>query len=521
MSETGLHSFLARSARRRPGHVAVADPTSGHKITYDVLDALSDRLRDRLGAMGVGRGDRVGIYLRKSIDSVAAIFGILKAGGVYVPVDPTAPPARNAFVFGNCAVSAVIVEQEFADALRAELDGQGTPPPFLVLDREAEGLALDHCLCREDRRQGPAAPAGTFSPQDNDLAYILYTSGSTGKPKGVMLSHLNATSFVNWCSEALEPSEDDRFSSHAPFHFDLSILDIYLPIKHGATVYLIGEVLGKNPAGMAAMIAGERLTVWYSTPSVLRILMDHGKLGGRDDYALRMVLFAGEVFPVKHLRRLQQILPDARYCNLFGPTETNVCTWYEVTESVPEERCDPYPIGAVCSHLKARVVDSAGADIATGEEGELVISGPGVMQGYWKLPERTAAAFIDNGAGRWYRTGDIVVEGEDGVFTFVGRRDRMVKRRGYRIELGEIEAALHGHPEIAEAASIALSNEDGVTIKAFYSTRHGDGLSLIELRKFCSGRLPIYMIPDRFSHQRSLPRTSTDKVDYQALKDLD
>jgi len=517
----GLHRFLTNSAQRRAEHIAVVDPTRDVEISYRDLERLSDRLRDRLVQIGVSPGDRVGIYLPKSIDSVAAIFGILKAGAAYVPVDPTAPAARNAFIFGNCAVSAVIVTEASVEELRSEMVQAGAVPAMLVLAGSAEVLPLQDRLDREDEAHGAAPAAVSVEANPDDLAYILYTSGSTGKPKGVMLSHENATSFVDWCSEALEPNEDDRFSSHAPFHFDLSILDIHLPIKHGATLLLVGEELGKNPAGMVAMIAERGLTVWYSTPSVLTLLMEHGKLAARDDFALRTILFAGEVFPVKHLRRLKEILPGPRYFNLYGPTETNVCTWYEVAGPVEADRVRPYPIGAVCSHLQARVVGPDGRNVPAGEEGELIIAGPGVMQGYWKLPERTAEAFIEDGSGRWYRTGDVVIEGDGGVYTFVGRRDRMVKRRGYRIELGEIESALYRHADITEAAAIADAGEEGVTIKAFYSTRAGDPLSMIQLKKFCADNLPNYMIPDRFSFQAVLPKTSTDKIDYQRLKEVE
>jgi acyl-CoA synthetase (AMP-forming)/AMP-acid ligase II len=236
---------------------------------------------------------------------------------------------------------------------------------------------------------------------------------------------------------------------------------------------------------------------------------------------LRLVVFAGEVFPVKHLRRFKQVIAGPRYLNLYGPTETNVCTYHEIPEEIPEDRVRPFPIGRACSHVEARVVDGDGRDVARGEEGELVISGAPVMQGYWNLPERSASAFLPESAGRWYRTGDLVVEGEDGVYAFRGRRDRMVKRRGFRIELGEIEAALYRHPAITEAAAIALSDEQGVTIKVFYVSRDGAPLSLIALKRFCVENLPHYMIPDRFSHQSVLPKTSTDKIDYQTLKGVE
>ena len=517
-----LHRYLIEAARRRPEAVAVVEPGRGD-IRYRDLDALSDRVRDRLCAMGVRPGDRVGIYLRKSIDGIAAIYGILKAGAAYVPVDPLAPAARNAYILHDCAVAALVIEGRFDARLREEHRALGALPEAIVVDEVGCGAGLRGALDRLDAAH-PAAPASTAASAPADLAYILYTSGSTGKPKGVMLSHENATSFVDWCSEALAPRADDRFSSHAPFHFDLSILDIHVCLKHGATLVLVGEDTGKDPERLAALIAGERISVWYSAPSILSLLAQHGRLAERDFGALRLVLFAGEVFPVKHLRTLTEQWHGRRYFNLYGPTETNVCTYYEVALPIPQSRTVPFPIGTSCSHVACRVVDPDGSPAKRGDEGELVVSGAGVMQGYWSLPEQSARAFLVDSSGvRWYRTGDVVVEAPDGNYTYLGRRDRMVKRRGYRVELGEIEAGLYKHPAIREAAVVALPDEEaGVRIRAFVSCRDGEQKrpSLIAMKRFCADNLPLYMIPDEFSWVAELPKTSTDKVDYQRLKEL-
>jgi len=515
-----LHELFLAAANRWPKHIAVVDPGHG-TITYRELATLSDRLRDRLVAIGVRPGDRVGIHMRKSIDAVAAICGILKAGAAYVPVDPGAPPSRNAYIMHNCAVKAMVMEARFGQRLQGEFEALGKLPAVLLLDSTGDGTALRRALDDAEAR-GPAPVTETVLPAPGDLAYILYTSGSTGKPKGVMLSHENGVSFVDWCSEVFEPRPSDRFSSHAPFHFDLSILDIHVALKHGATLVLVGEDIGKDPERLAALIAGERISIWYSAPSILALLAQYGKLDRHDYSGLRQVLFAGEVFAIKHLRTLTKQLPKPRYFNLYGPTETNVCTFYEALLPIPEDRVAPCPIGKTCSHLQCQVVDAEGREVPAGEEGELCVSGPGVMQGYWALPEQTARGFLVDDAGvRWYKTGDIVIEAPDGNYTYLGRRDRMVKRRGYRVELGEIEAALYQHPAIKEAAVIARPDEEaGVKITAFLSCREPKRPSLIELKRFCSERLPLYMIPDAFSWQEALPKTSTDKTDYQQLKEM-
>jgi amino acid adenylation domain-containing protein len=463
----------------------------------------------------------VGIYLSKSIDAVASIFGVLMAGAAYVPVDTEAPVQRNAYILDDCSVKSVIMEKRFEERFLAEIELTNKKPLLILLGGTGGGNFLKEALETEQKRKPTPLSKNEISKPD-DLAYILYTSGSTGKPKGVKLSHRNAVSFIDWCSETFEPKQNDRFSSHAPFHFDLSILDLFLPIKHGATLVLIAEDVGKDPIRLAPLISEKRITAWYSAPSILSLLAQYGKLEKHEYPALRMVLFAGEVFPIKHLKKLKNLLPGPKYYNLYGPTETNVCTYYEIPSLIPEERNEPFPIGKTCSHLKAKVVDEFECEIPAGSEGELCISGPSVMHGYWNLPEQTRNVFLQGTKDQeWYRTGDIVVEGADGNYVFLGRRDRMVKKRGFRIELGEIEAALYRHPAIKEAAVIALSDEDsGIRIKAFLSYLGEERPSIIELKRFCSENLPLYMIPDLFSFQDTLPKTSTDKIDYQRLKEI-
>ncbi|NNF56963.1 MAG: amino acid adenylation domain-containing protein [Rhodothermaceae bacterium] len=512
-----LHGLLRDSARQFPDRTAVRDPERDVQVSYRDLDAITDRLQHTLERIGVAQGDRVGLCAPKSIGTVAALFGAMKAGGAYVPVDYSAPASRNAFIFRNCAVKALVVDRTLVDGLVAEF-GLGAPVAEELTDLRTFGVDLV-LLRGPNWAEADEPPAEVDAPEG--LSYILYTSGSTGVPKGVMHNHSTALAFVDWCSEVFEPTEEDRFSSHAPFHFDLSILDLYVPIKHGGTLVLVGEDVGKQPLRLAPLIADEGITAWYSTPSILRLLVEYGKLEQHDYSALRIVNFAGEVFPIKYLRATMEAWPHPRYFNLYGPTETNVCTYYEVPDVIAPERTEPLPIGQACSDDRCLVMDTDDTEVPTGEPGELYVAGGSVMLGYWNLPDRNATAFwMDADGTPWYKTGDIVQEDEAGDYLFRGRRDRMVKRRGYRVELGEIEAALYRHDDIAEAAVIAKSNGGDVHIKAFVAWAGEGKASLIAMKRYCSEALPLYMIPDSFAFEDALPKTSTDKVDYQRLKAL-
>lgn len=509
-----LAEYLEASAERWPRRTAAVGPGDS-AITYEELARHADLLAGFLIARGVRRGDRVGVVLPKSLQSVTALFGIMKAGAAYVPVDCTAPPDRIRTILTDCRIRALVIDSRLAQVARL-LDDPPLAAIVLVGAGGQDGLphATPWQAALESGGSAERPPRSLA-----DLAYILYTSGSTGVPKGVMLTHRNASSFVEWCSEVFAPTEQDRFSSHAPFHFDLSVLDIYLSIKHGATLHLISEEIGRNPRELARFIAANRLTVWYSTPSILTLLLQYGHLEDHDASSLRLVLFAGEVFPVKHLRELQRRWPRPAYYNLYGPTETNVCTYARLPPRIPDDRELPFPIGVPCAHCRTLVLDAEGREVPEGHEGLLHVAGPSVFQGYWNRPAENAAAFLLRGGECWYNTGDVVRWDPVDGFIFVGRKDRMVKRRGYRIELGEIEQALYKHPRVREAAVVSIPDaESGVQIIAFVAADDGCTPSIVELKTFCARHLPAFMSPDRFVPCHRLPKTSTDKIDYQALR---
>ena len=290
---------------------------------------------------------------------------------------------------------------------------------------------------------------------------------------------------------------------------------------------LIDEQMAKDPVRLADYLKASPISVWYSAPSILAMMVEHGGLATPlPEQPLpwpgpRITLFAGEVFPVAPLKLLRMCWPSSSFWNLYGPTETNVCTAYKAPASL-ENLASPLPIGPVCTPLEARIVDAEGADVNLGEKGELVIYGPRVMAGYFGRDDLTNAAFFTTADGRlWYRTGDLVVDDGTGNFIFHGRRDRMVKKRGYRIELGEIESALYRNDGIQRAAVVAIPSEtSGLRIAAFVAMKPDRPASIIAVKRHCSTHLPQYMIPDDIKFLPELPTTSTDKIDYPALKKI-
>jgi amino acid adenylation domain-containing protein len=512
-----LQHLLTRPLEQVPEKWAVW--ARGTALTYRELDDQSNRLARLLRSRGIQKGDRVGLYFPKVVESVVSMLGILKAGAVYVPIDPQAPTKRCSYIIGNCEMRALITTRTKLQAL-----DPGLPPcvEFSVLVDQASGSNGS----RDKVGWGELAsfPVSSLPTVcvENDLAYILYTSGSTGDPKGVMISHRNALTFINWCAETFHLRREDRLSNHAPLHFDLSVFDVYNSIEAGATVYMLDHETTLFPTAVAAFMEEHRLTVWYSVPSALTALVLHGILAARQVLGVRLILFAGEVFPMKYLRLALEAFPQAEFHNLFGPTETNVCTYFQI-DRAQAAFLEKLPIGSTCSNTDAFAVDDSGQIAGPGGTGELYVRGPGVALGYWGDREKTGRAMLPNRfqrhfEDRIYRTGDLVSVDHDGVFWFLGRRDNMVKSRGYRIELGEIEAALYSHPAIREAAVIPLPDElIGNKLKAVVVVNSSAQVSASEIQRYCAQRVPLYMIPEPIEFRESLPKTSTGKVDRREL----
>lgn len=495
-------------------------------LTYSELDRASRFVADSLRASGVGKGDRVGLVLPKNLHAVVGLWGVMRAGAVYVPIDPASPPQRAALIAADCRMAAILTSEELAET--AEAIRERVDLVSILLDG-GDGLFADGLGMPHSPSGGVPSPSPTVNVRD--LAYILYTSGSTGAPKGVMVSHGAALSFAEWGARRFEIVADDVLSSHAPLHFDLSTFDFFASCLAGAQVVIFDEETVRFPMAAAGLLESAGITVWYSVPRALRSMLRMGRLAERDLGSLRTVLFAGEPYPADELRELQIALPNVSLFNLYGPTETNVCTYWEVPPA-GSWTSPAVPIGIDCENCEGVVVDEDLEPVADGTAGELLVRGGTLMEGYWGDPEKSAASFLSDFryphlSDRFYRTGDIVARQDDGNYAFFGRADHMVKIRGYRIELGEVEAALHRFDGLVEAAVVVVDSLSSATddreLVAFVVGENGtmneDG-SIAELKRHIEGIVPKYMVPSLFLRLDKLPTTSTGKVDRQALARL-
>ncbi|MBP0456400.1 amino acid adenylation domain-containing protein [Streptomyces montanisoli] len=468
-----LYALVVDAAARTPDALAVSDLSTS--LSYGELDARADRFAAALRARGVRPGDRVVVWTGKTAEAVAVAQAVLRIGAIHVPVPRGNPPERVARIVADARAALVVTDH----------DGQVPGAPSLSC------AALAHAAAPGTRVAHATVGAA-------DPAYILYTSGSTGTPKGVCLSHGNALAFVDWACRELRLTAGDRLANHASFGFDLSVFDLYGAFRAGASVHLVGEMLAQAAEPLVDFVLERRITVWYSVPSALVLMTEYGDLRARGPGALRACVCAGEPFPLNRLRDLRRGWPGVRMLNWYGPTETNVCTSYEVT-AADLDRTTAVPIGS-----------PAAGNVVTVDGGEIVVSGPTVMLGYWGGEPRTGP----------YRTGDLGRYGTGGLLEYRGRVDTMVKLRGYRVEPAEVEQVLVAHDTVRDAVVLGVGTGGRSCLHAFVVPEAGTTPEFAALRRHCASFLPAYMNIDALHAVGKFPRTRNGKVDLAALSGL-
>ncbi|HSK74824.1 MAG TPA: amino acid adenylation domain-containing protein, partial [Thermoanaerobaculia bacterium] len=503
-----LHGLFEDQAARSPEAVAVV--LDGFGLTYAELNAWANRLARRLRRLGVGPEVPVALCAEGSPARVAAVFGILKAGGVYVPLDPAYPAERLAWIVEDAGAPVLVTEEKLRPLFA------GSASRILSLDGDAGAIATESGEGLPD----PVAP--------ENLAYVIYTSGSTGRPKGVCVSHGEIAHHLRTAAREYALVPEDRMLQFASPGFDVSLEEMFGALLAGASLFLRGEALWSS-ADLWRAIAARRLTV-VNLPTAYwqQVSLDPAP-DGVDLGSMRLLITGGEAMPPHAVAPWwEKAPPGSRLLNGYGPTETLVtATIFEVPDRPGGGASSTWvPIGHPFAGREAHILDRTGEPVPAGIPGELFLGGR-LARGYLHRPDATAERFVPDrfGAlpgGRLYRTGDLVRRLPDGALDFLGRVDQQVKIRGFRIEPGEIEAALAEHPGVREAAVLAVADTAGGRRLAAWIVPGPEGAPApAELRAFLAPRLPEYMLPSVFAEIAELPLTAHGKVDRRALERLE
>lgn len=480
---TGRGGSIAAAVRDR-ARTAGAHPAishEGHTISYRELAAAAGRFAAVVAELPGGAPVAVPAY--RTPATVAAILGVLLAGRAYLPLNPADPVARQRTVLSAAGSTHVV---------------GGEPGAFGDLTR-LEPPQLDQ----------PDSPQWT-EREAGELACVFFTSGSTGVPKGVPIAHRNASAFVDWASAEFDLGPADRIGVYAPLFFDLSTFDLFVGLRAGATLVLVGDDEAKFAKASAERLRAERITVLYTVPSaLLELVAAAGAPPVFDD--LRLLLLAGETFPAPQLDTVRAAAPRARLHNLYGPIESNVVAHFPVPADWPPG--EPVPVGTPVSGATLALLDGHGALVDGPGTGELLISGPSLFDGYLATAAPPPDPFLTVAGRRWYRTADLAGRDADGVYRFHGRTDSRIKNRGFLVELAEVEHALGACPGLASAAVVAVES----TMHAFVVPADGTGITVRVLRRWLAGQLPRYMWPAEYHVVAALPLGRTGKVDRSRL----
>ncbi len=558
------HHLVEAWAARQPHAIAVT--FEDQALSYAELDRRANQLAHHLQKLGVGPESLVGISTRRSPEMVIAILAVLKAGGAYLPLDPTYPPERLAFMLQDAAVSVLLVDSrgaEVAEALGneamrgeapgAEADKAPRTEATEALRAEAtealrnEAPGAEASLRPQTSDLGPQTAAKTPSAKTlsatplaakpltairlddwstfagepttppetsvspDNLAYVIYTSGSTGKPKGTMLHHRGLCNLTDAQRRAFGIRPGSRILQFSPLSFDASVWETFMALANGATLCLARRETLASAPDLAALLADQAITNATLPPSMLRVLPHQGL------HTLETLISAGEACTPELVERWS---PGRDFFNAYGPTETTVCASMHLCA---DREPDGPPIGRPIANATLYILDPNLQPLPVGVPGELFIGGIGVGRGYLNRPDLTAERFIpdpfsDRPGARLYRTGDLVRFRPDGEIEFLGRIDHQVKVRGFRIELGEIEAVLEEHPALREVAVIVREDSPGDRRLVAYVVPEGETApGVTELRHFLKEKLPDYMVPSAFVVLEALPLTPSGKVDRKAL----
>ena len=499
-----LHEPFMRASRQFADRIAVQDDWGS--ISYAALRERSSGMALALRSKGVRPGDGVVLLLERSIDCIALLLAILRSGAAYIPCDSRWPMLRKRQILELARPRLAVLRQAEADALP-----EGQAAWFFEPGTESD-LAPD-----------AASTSETDSAVDAErLAYVLYTSGTSGIPKGVAVSHRAARHFTDWTIAEFGLQEQDRVAGVSSLTFDLSVFDIFSTLSTGAALYLYDHRKTVLSSSLSAFMERHSISVMYSVPTTLALLAARGRLGSRQLDALRLVLFAGEPFAQHQFHRLREQLPaSVGYFNLYGPTETNVCTFHRLRET--EDGSCGIPIGKAISQTRLHLHPSPQASDYAPDAGELQVFGPGLMSGYLgQDPDSQDCWVVDEASEqRGYRTGDVCRWDGEGNLLFLGRLDSQIKVNGFRVEIEEIESLVMADPAVEQCkvAAVKMASTDIALLVAFIvpTLPHFEDELRERIMARCRAQLPAYQCPNDLMLIDDLPTTVSGKTDRKAL----
>jgi long-chain acyl-CoA synthetase len=510
-----VEEFLERSADATPGKTALV--CGRHRLTYGEIETLANKLAHALIERGLQRWDRVAVYANNSVETVVAIFAILKAGGIFLLINPTTKQDKLSYILDNCRATMLITTQRLlSTAMRAARQAPcladvivaGTPVDQGLSSPEGKRVAW---LNRLLEGQSGGCPARRNI--DIDLAALIYTSGSTGRPKGVMVTHLNMVSAATSITTYLENTANDIILNVLPLSFDYGLYQLLMAFKIGGTLLL--EESFTYPRSVLDTIARERVTGLPIVPTICSILLQMDLKSHRFS-DLRYITNTAAALPVEHIRKLREAFPQVKIYSMYGLTECKRVSY------LPPDQIDAHPgsVGRGMPNEEVYIVDDWGHRVGPGVVGELVVRGANVMKGYWELPEETdnvlRPGMFPN--EKVLYTGDLFRADEEGYLYFVGRKDDIIKTRGEKVSPREVENVLYSHPKIAEAAVVGVPDSVlGNAICAFVSLKPGETLTERDVRGFCIDRLEDVMVPKIVQFRDSLPKSANGKI---ATKEL-
>jgi amino acid adenylation domain-containing protein len=523
-----LHHQFFKSAENQPRSTAVIEE-SGLKVTYQELKNLAIQFTSCIDSLSTKITNHSGIGILSTIhhQSIAAAIGILNSGNSYIPIDELSPESRITPIIVAAKINLIIIDSALINRHAYILNSDIIKKVIVIGEKRVLTCPENKKIILfsdylSDTKTNKAKTTDTTICNDQ-LAYILHTSGSTGTPKGIMLSHKNAVAFIDWMQSKFQLTTKDKIISRAPLKFDLSVFDIFNTLSAGATLICFDWNKPRSSyekhKDYVSLLEREKVTILYTTPSTLTTLKERGGLG-KNKNSLRSIMYAGEPFPIPKLQELRTVLPKTAFFNIYGPTETNIVTYFHIDQTDEElTKWSAVPLGEAAEHCDILVVNEEENRLCKANEiGELWCCGDTVCQGYLHQTELTKSCIsfnpFQNAEGRYWKTGDYGFKDQQGILHYRGRKDHLVKINGYRVELGEIESALALIEDIHECCVVLKSITDKKPILyCYYSTKNNKILSDKTIKRSLAHSLPFHMIPDNFIYLNDLPKTSSDKID--------